>query len=212
MAWQRKGEEPSSLRSQKQKQGMRKTYVKENTSKNWREGARTRGSLSGKELGLNILDLRSNWKSCCFLWDPSKGPYLSLRLLIRCNSLQLHHASWSVFQNDTSGEEWEDCSVTQIDAFQMYHSAIWMEDEFKRTQLYAHIQVRRQLWLLRWERIRTSRLSADDCCLLISYSVISDSLWPHGLQQARLPCPSPSPRVCSNSMSIESWWREDKNS
>jgi len=28
---------------------------------------------------------------------------------------------------------------------------------------------------------------------------ISDSLWPHGLQHARLPCPSPSPGACSNS-------------
>ena len=28
-----------------------------------------------------------------------------------------------------------------------------------------------------------------------------DSLWPHGLQHSRLPCPSLSPRVCSNSNS-----------
>ena len=28
---------------------------------------------------------------------------------------------------------------------------------------------------------------------------MSDSFWPHRLQQARLPCPSPSPRGCSNS-------------
>ena len=35
--------------------------------------------------------------------------------------------------------------------------------------------------------------------LLFSCSVESDSLQPHGLQHARLPCPSPSPRVCSNS-------------
>ena len=32
-----------------------------------------------------------------------------------------------------------------------------------------------------------------------SHSVVSDSLWPHGLQHARLPCPSPTPRPCSNS-------------
>ena len=32
---------------------------------------------------------------------------------------------------------------------------------------------------------------------------MSDSLQPHGLLHARLPCPSPFPRVCSNSMSIE---------
>ena len=34
--------------------------------------------------------------------------------------------------------------------------------------------------------------------LLFSHSVISDSLQPHGLQHARLPCSSASPRVCSN--------------
>ena len=35
--------------------------------------------------------------------------------------------------------------------------------------------------------------------LLFSLSVVSDSLWPYGLQHARLSCPSPSPGVCSNS-------------
>ena len=33
---------------------------------------------------------------------------------------------------------------------------------------------------------------------------MSDSLWPHGLQHSRLPCPSLSPRVCSNSCPL-SW-------
>ena len=41
--------------------------------------------------------------------------------------------------------------------------------------------------------------------LLFSRSVVSNSLWPHGLQHARLPCPSLSPRVCSNSHPL-SWW------
>jgi len=38
-----------------------------------------------------------------------------------------------------------------------------------------------------------------------SLSVMSDSLWPHGLQHARPPCPSPTPRVHSNSCPL-SWW------
>ena len=38
-----------------------------------------------------------------------------------------------------------------------------------------------------------------------SHSVVSDSLWPHGLQCARLPCPSPTPKACSNSCPL-SWW------
>ena len=37
-----------------------------------------------------------------------------------------------------------------------------------------------------------------------SRSVVSDSLRPHGLQCARLPCPSPTPRVYSNSCPL-SW-------
>ena len=32
-----------------------------------------------------------------------------------------------------------------------------------------------------------------------SRSVMSDSLWPHGLQHSRLPCPLPTPRAYSNS-------------
>ena len=38
-----------------------------------------------------------------------------------------------------------------------------------------------------------------------SSSVMSDSLWPHGLQRARLPCPSPTPRAYSNSCPLHRW-------
>ena len=41
--------------------------------------------------------------------------------------------------------------------------------------------------------------------LLFSHSVMSNSLQPHGLQHSRLSCPSPSPKVCSNSCPL-SWW------
>ena len=34
---------------------------------------------------------------------------------------------------------------------------------------------------------------------------MSNSLWPHGLQHARLPSPSPSPGVCSNSCPLSRW-------
>ena len=36
-------------------------------------------------------------------------------------------------------------------------------------------------------------------------SVLSDPLWPHGLQHTRPPCPSPTPGVYSNSCPL-SWW------
>ena len=41
--------------------------------------------------------------------------------------------------------------------------------------------------------------------LLFSCQVMSDSLWPDGLQYARLPCPSPTPRVCSDSCPSSQW-------
>ena len=36
-------------------------------------------------------------------------------------------------------------------------------------------------------------------------SVVSNSLQPHGVQHARLPCPSLSPRACSNSCPWSHW-------
>ena len=41
--------------------------------------------------------------------------------------------------------------------------------------------------------------------LCFSVAVVSDSLWLHGLQHARLPCPSLCPRVCSNSCPLSQW-------
>ena len=38
-----------------------------------------------------------------------------------------------------------------------------------------------------------------------SHSVVSDSMQSHGLQHARLPCPSLTPGACSNSCPL-SWW------
>ena len=38
-----------------------------------------------------------------------------------------------------------------------------------------------------------------------SHSVMSSSLWRHGLQHTRLPCPSPTPRAYSNSCPLSQW-------
>jgi len=41
--------------------------------------------------------------------------------------------------------------------------------------------------------------------LLFSRSVVSNSLWPHGLQHTRIPCPSPFSRAFSNSCPLSQW-------
>ena len=49
---------------------------------------------------------------------------------------------------------------------------------------------------------RKTRSWGCSCCCRW---VMSDSLWPHGLQHTRLPCPSLSPGVCSNSCPLSRW-------
>ena len=51
----------------------------------------------------------------------------------------------------------------------------------------------------------TLHLVSASSLLLLSGSVVSDSLRPHGLQHARPPCPSLSPGVCSNSRPLSRW-------
>jgi len=47
--------------------------------------------------------------------------------------------------------------------------------------------------------IKSSLKEMLNALLLFSYSVMSNSLQPRGLQHARLPCLSPTPRTCANS-------------
>ena len=49
--------------------------------------------------------------------------------------------------------------------------------------------------------------SSYSCFSLIQFSrsVVSDSLWPHGPQHTRHPCPSPTPGVYSNSCPLSRW-------
>ena len=44
-----------------------------------------------------------------------------------------------------------------------------------------------------------------------SHSVMSNSMWPHGLQHARLPCPSPTPRACSKSCPSSRWCHQSSS-
>ena len=61
-------------------------------------------------------------------------------------------------------------------------------------------------WLLRFcSENLFLKCDNDDNSVHFSCSVMSDCLWPHGLQHAKPPCPSPAPRVCSNSCPFSQW-------
>ena len=54
-----------------------------------------------------------------------------------------------------------------------------------------------------WIRLQNFKVSLLNLSIQFSHSVMSDSLRPHGLQHARLPCPSPNSRCLLKLMSIE---------
>ena len=53
---------------------------------------------------------------------------------------------------------------------------------------------------------RTERLNWAVSRISESHSIMFDSLWSHGLQYTRPPCPSPTPRVYSNSYPLSRWY------
>ena len=57
-------------------------------------------------------------------------------------------------------------------------------------------------WVQHW-RYQSDQLASSS--VQFTCSVVLDSLRPYGLQYARLPCPSPTPRAYSNSCPL-SWW------
>ena len=66
-------------------------------------------------------------------------------------------------------------------------------------------------WHIAWSNpiLRYFLLYRNTVCLdllLFSHSVMSDSLGPHELQQASLPCPTPTPEAYSNSCPSRQWW------
>ena len=68
-----------------------------------------------------------------------------------------------------------------------------------------------QARILEWVAMAPSRGSSwprgqtHISLLQFSCSAMSDTLWPHGLQHTRLPCPSSTPRACSNSSPSSCW-------
>ena len=49
------------------------------------------------------------------------------------------------------------------------------------------------------------KVSLASSSVQFSRSVVSDCLWPHGLQHSRPPCPSPAPGVYSHSCPLSQW-------
>ena len=78
--------------------------------------------------------------------------------------------------------------------------------------LYIFWQITKDYWshdrMTQGLRILLTRDGTTDVHQLsvhFSRPIMSNSLQPHGLQHARLPCPSPTPRACPNSHLSSQW-------
>ena len=69
--------------------------------------------------------------------------------------------------------------------------------------MYLYIQVKRVNYLKKFYNSFINSFCFSS--VLFSRSVVSNSLWPHELQHARPPCPSPTPGVHSNSRPSSRW-------
>ena len=109
------------------------------------------------------------------------------------------------------GHDWSDLAAAAAAAaagLASSRTGSWCSNE------HQHLSISRPCFPSCNEGFMTVRLSPLDGSQLFrltfyplqfSRSVMSDSLWPHGLQHARLPCPSTTSGACSNSCPL-SWW------
>ena len=87
---------------------------------------------------------------------------------------------------------------------QLQGQTLWSISQLCYTVIYVFLQ------RLHWLNIGTqSTLPKHKCSAFSSvqfnHSVVYDSLRPHGLQHTRPPCPSPTPRVYTNSCPLSQW-------
>ena len=84
---------------------------------------------------------------------------------------------------------------------------------FKWNILYQNTNLEPVFHYFKWEKWKQAVCQLESFnkfpkkynSVQFSCSVMSDSLWPHELQHARPPCPSPSPGVHSNSRPLSRW-------
>ena len=79
--------------------------------------------------------------------------------------------------------------------------------KWKNLNFKTKIRIAENLYLSLWHASQHSKsfLKRSLSSVQFSLSVVPDSLWPPGLEDARLPCPSPTPGVYSNSCPSSQW-------
>ena len=106
------------------------------------------------------------------------------------NHMNQQFYSWMYIQKNPKTLIWKDMCTLMFIAALFTIANIWEQPECPSSENCI-----KKMWY-----IYTLKYAVQFSC-----SVVSDSLWPHGLQHARPPCPSLTPGVHSNSRPLSQW-------
>ena len=133
--------------------------------------------LSWPKSSFDVFQLR---KITNFLANPVVWEVLGLKANSLCFSNCWHFREWIVLMHPVNPQQRGDCSIP--------HTSSGRKSCRSRVTSWSYS------WNTLWWVLPYVR-----CLMLFSHYVLSDPLWPHGQQLARLPCPSPTPWVYLNS-------------
>ena len=112
------------------------------------------------------------------------------------------HIRWSNYWcfNINPSNEYSELISFRIDWFVLLDVQETLKSLLQHHNSKASVLRHSVFFMVQLSHPYTTKKNHHCCC-----SVVSDSLDPRGLQHIRLPCPSPSPRVCSNSCPLNPW-------
>ena len=112
---------------------------------------------------------------------------------------EFRHENWKQRGSDMSKAIWK------WNFWKLFHSGTIFVKGQKLCVFMSYFQNVRSVWGEMYSGWKVPILLLTPASVQLSHSVISDCLWPHELQHARPPCPSPTPRVHPNPCPL-SWW------
>ena len=95
---------------------------------------------------------------------------------------------------ENRGYLFKDCCIQGVS----HHHLHWAGTQSWGEEWKSFIVKKGEAWVFLWRKLTGNSVQ-------FSPSIMSDVLQSHGLQHTRLPCPSSTPRACSNSCP-SSWW------